>query len=132
MSPLPNLPRSELEVARIVWRLGSATVRQVLEELPKTRGLDFKTVQTYLRRLEAKGFLSAKRQGRSKVYRSRLRPAKVMREMIDDFLDRMFDGEAMPLLQHLIHDRGLSEEEVEQLRQLLNRLERENDEPDKS
>ena len=132
MSPLPALPRSELEVARIVWRLGSATVRQVLEELPEKRGLDFKTVQTYLRRLEAKGFLSAKRQGRSKVYRSRLRPAKVVREMIDDFLDRMFDGEAMPLLQHLIHDRGLSEEEVEQLRQLLNRLERENDEPDKS
>ncbi len=132
MSPLPALPRSELEVARIVWRLGSATVRQVLEELPKTRGLDFKTVQTYLRRLEAKGFLSATRAGRSKVYRSRLRPAKVMREMIDDFLDRMFDGEAMPLLQHLIRDRGLSEEEVVQLRQLLNRLERENDEPDKS
>ena len=60
--------KSELEVARIVWKLGGATVRQVLESLPKDRGLDFKTVQTYLRRLEAKGYVRTRRQGRSKVY----------------------------------------------------------------
>ena len=51
MPPRPALAKSELEVARIVWRLGSATVRQILEQLPKNRGLELKTVQTYLRRL---------------------------------------------------------------------------------
>ncbi len=49
MTKRPALAKSELEVARIVWRLGQATVREVLEEFPKERRLDFKTVQTYLR-----------------------------------------------------------------------------------
>ena len=57
MPPRPALAKSELEIARIVWKLGSATVREVLAELPKDRNLDFKTVQTYLRRLESKGYL---------------------------------------------------------------------------
>ena len=52
MSKRPAAAKSELEVARIVWQLGQASVRQVLEALPADRGLDFKTVQTYLRRLE--------------------------------------------------------------------------------
>ena len=130
MSPRSALPRSELEVARVVWKLGRATVRQVLETLPKKRGLDFKTVQTYLRRLEAKGYLRTRREGRTKVYTSRIRPAQVMREMVDDFLNRLYDGEAMPLLQHVILDRSLSEEEIEQLRRMLNQLEERQDEPD--
>ena len=125
----PTLPKSELEVARIVWSLGEATVREVEEQLPKNRGLDFKTVQNYLRRLEAKGYLRTKWRGRAKVYRSRVRPRQVKREMVDDFMDRLFDGEAMPLLQHVIRDRGLTNDEIEQLRQMLNQLEGENDEP---
>jgi predicted transcriptional regulator len=128
MPQRPALPKSELEVARIVWRLGEATVREVEEQLPKKRGLDFKTVQNYLRRLEAKGYLRTKWRGRAKVYKSRVRPRQVMREMVDDFVERLFDGEAMPLLQHVVRDRGLSNEEIEQLRQMLNQLEAEKDE----
>ena len=128
MPKRPALAKSELEVARIVWKLGGATVRQVLEALPEDRGLDFKTVQTYLRRLEAKGYLRTRRQGRSKVYLPRVQPGKVIGEVVDDFMDRLFDGEAIPLLQHLIHDRGLSDEEIHQLRRMLNQLEGHHDE----
>ena len=123
MAVRPALAKSELEVARIVWRLGSATVREVLEQLPKDRDLDFKTVQTYLRRLEAKGYLRTKKQGRSKVYLSKVRPRQVVREVVNDFMDRLFDGETLPLLQHLIQDRGLSDEEIRQLRHMLKQLE---------
>ena len=125
----PALPKSELEVARIVWRLGEATVREVEEQLPKNRGLNFKTVQNYLRRTEAKGYLRTKFRGQAKVYRSRVRPRQVMRELVNDFMDRLFDGKAMPLLQQVILDRGLKVEEIEELRRLLNNLESEQDEP---
>ena len=126
------MAKSELEVARIVWKLGSATVRQVLDALPKNRGLDFKTVQTYLRRLEAKGYLKTRKEGRSKVYLPKVRPDRVVREVVDDFMDRLFDGEAIPLLQHLINDRGLSDDEIRQIRKMLNHLETERNESDKS
>lgn len=124
MAKQPSLPKSELELVRIVWNLRSATVRQVLEALPEDRGLDFWTVQTYLRRLESKGFLSKKKIGRSNVYRARRQPDRVVGDVLDDMIDRLFDGEAMPLLQHLIHDRGLSDAEVDQLQATLDDLKR--------
>jgi predicted transcriptional regulator len=123
MPKRPAVAKSELEVAQLVWQLGQASVRQVLEALPARRGLDFKTVQTYLRRLEAKGYLRSRREGRAKVYVARVRPEQVLREVIDDFVHRLFGGETLPLFQHLIQDRGLSDAEIEQLRAMLDRLE---------
>ncbi len=116
------LPKSELEVLRIVWKLGEATVRQVLDALPEGRKLDFWTVQTYLRRLETKSYLQKRRAGRSNVYSPAVQPKRVMSEVLEDFVDRLFDGEALPLFQHLIHDRGLSDDEIDQLQNTLDEL----------
>ena len=123
MSKRPGPAKSELEVARIVWERGGATVREVLDALPKERGLDFKTVQTYLRRLEAKGYLKTHREGRSNVYRPVISPGQVISEVMDDFLNRLFDGEVLALFEHLVNDRGLSDTEIRQLREMLDRLE---------
>jgi BlaI family transcriptional regulator, penicillinase repressor len=123
MAKRPGPAKSELEVARIVWERGRATVRQVMEALPEDRGLDFKTVQTYLRRLEAKGYLRTRFEGRTKVYLPSVKPGRVIGEMVDDFVDRLFDGEAIPLFQHLILDRGLSDDDIKALRAMLDDLE---------
>jgi BlaI family transcriptional regulator, penicillinase repressor len=123
MAKRPAVAKSELEIAQLVWQLGHASVRQVLDALPAPRGLDFKTVQTYLRRLEAKGYLRSRREGRAKIYVARVRPEQVVREVIDDFVGRLFGGETIPLFQHFIQDRGLSDAEIGQLRAMLDRLE---------
>lgn len=114
-----TLPRSEMEIARIVWDLGEATVRQVVDALPKDRDLDFWTVQTYLRRLAAKGYLRKRKDGRNNVYSPAMKPKNVVTEAIDDVLQRLFDGAALPLFQHLIESRGLSDDEISQLQQTL-------------
>ncbi len=111
--------KAELEIARIVWDLNGATVRQVLESLPAQRRLDYKTVQTYLRRLEVKGYLQSRRDGKTSVYTPRVRPAQVIRETVGDLVDRLFGGEAMPLVEQLISDRKLSQDDLEKLRQLI-------------
>ena len=116
------LPKSELQIARIVWDLGEATVRQVLEALPDHRELDFWTVQTYLRRLASKGYLTKRREGRSNVYSPAVRPDSVVNEVLDDFIERLFDGETLPLFQHLLHFRGLSDNEIDQLQASLEEL----------
>jgi predicted transcriptional regulator len=123
MARRPSPAKSELEVARIVWGRKEATVRQVLEALPEERGLDFKTVQTYLRRLEAKGYLRTRVEGRTKVYLPCVKPRRVIGEMVDDFINRLFDGEAIPLFQHLIRDRGLSDDDIQALRAMLDERE---------
>jgi BlaI family transcriptional regulator, penicillinase repressor len=122
MAKRPALAKSELEVARIVWNLKEATVRQVADALPDDRKLDFWTVQTYLRRLAAKGYLRTRREGRNNVYRPNVEPSKVVRQVVDDFLGRLFDGDALPLFQHLINERGLTDRELDELQKTLDQL----------
>ena len=123
MARRPALSKSEMETARIVWNLGQATVRQVFEAFPRERNIDFSTVQTYLRRLQVKGYLHAKRQGRAMVYRPRVRPDEVIRETVDDLVSRLFDGQTIPLLHYLICDSSIGKEEIRKLRTMIDELE---------
>ena len=119
MARRPALSKAEMEVARIVWTLQEATVRQVFEALPPQRKIDFNTVQTYLRRLQGKGYLHARLRGRTMVYSSRVRPEQVIRETVDDLVNRLFDGQTIPLLHHLIRERAISDEELRALREMI-------------
>ena len=80
-------------------------------------------MQTYLRRLEAKGYLSSQRDGRSLVYTASVRPKLVIRDTVRDFVGRLFGGDALPLVEHLIREEGLSQDEIGKLRHLLDELE---------
>ena len=119
------LSKSEMEVARVLWELGEATVREVHEALPDARTAEFATVQTYLRRLEAKGYVVGRLEGRTRVYTPKVKPRTVIRETLDDLVDRLFGGETLPLMRHLIEERGITSEELAELRKLIDRMERE-------
>lgn len=127
MPPRPGLSKAELEIARIVWGLKSATVRQVHDALPVGRDVDFTTVQTYLKRLEEKGYLKVRLENRTRIYAPRVKPRTVIRETVDDLVERLFGGDAMPLMQHLVEEKEFSTADIEQLRSLLNRLEGDSD-----
>lgn len=122
MKKLPPLPKSELEIARIVWGLGDATVRQVVDAMPAEREVDFWTVQTYLRRLKGKGYLEVRKDGRNNVYSAAVDPDQVIGAVFDDTIERLFDGQAIPAFQHLIEERGLTDEEIVQLQSVLDDL----------
>jgi predicted transcriptional regulator len=124
MSERPQLSKGEMEVARVLWGLASGTVREVFDAFPPERGVDFATVQTYLRRLQAKGYVRSKVRGRTNVYSPKIEPRTVIRETLDDLIDRLFGGETIPLMRHLIEDRGVTDEELAELRALIERLER--------
>ena len=124
MTERPALSKGELEVARALWNLKNATVRQVYESFPADREIDFTTVQTYLRRLEQKGYIKATLNGRTRNYSPKVRPKTVIRETVDDFVERLFGGDSMPLMEHLIEDRGINESDIHRLRELLDRLDK--------
>ena len=127
MTQRPSLSKGEMEVARVLWELGRATVRQVHEAFPAERAIDFATVQTYLRRLETKGYVKGQLERRVRVYSPRVRPNTVIRETVDELVDRLFGGETLPLVRHLIEDRGLQDQDLAELRRLIDRLEVESD-----
>ena len=127
MTDRPGLSKGEMEVARVLWQLGKATVREVHEAFPAARKIDFTTVQTYLRRLESKGYVRARLDGRTRVYSPKVKPRTVIRETLNDLIDRLFGGETLPLMRHLIEDRGIRDEELAELKKLIDRLEEESD-----
>ena len=118
------MSKGEMEVARVLSDLRKATVREVHESFPAERAIDFTTVQTYLRRLETKGYVKAELDGRTRVYTPRVKLRTVIRETLDDLIDRLFCGETLPLVRHLIEERGVSDSELAELRQLIARLEK--------
>jgi BlaI family transcriptional regulator, penicillinase repressor len=123
---MPHVPLSnaETEIARTLWNLGQGTVRQVADALPKDRGIDFATVQTYLRRLEKKGYVRSDLAGRTRIYQPLIKPKTVIREALNGLLDRLFGGEAFPLVRHLVEDKRINPEEVKELRKLLSEMEK--------
>jgi len=127
MPERPALSKAEMEVARVLWELGRASVRRVFEAFPSERQIDFTTVQTYLRRLEAKGYVRGELEGRTRIYSPRVKPQTVIRETLDDLVERLFGGETLPLMRHLIEDRGISDAELAELRRLLDRRKSEKD-----
>ena len=119
MTDRPAVSKSEMDVLRLVWELGEATVRQVTDSMPARRKADFTTVQTYLNRLETKGYLRSRKEGRAKVFKASVKPRTVIREAVEDFVGRLFGGESLPLLKHLVNERDIGSDELDQLRQLL-------------
>ena len=124
MTDRPALSKGELEVARVLWELKEATVRAVHEAFPADRQIDFTTVQTYLRRLENKGYIVGRLVGRTRVYSPKVKARKVIGETVDDLIERLFGGDALPLMRHLIEDRGISTDDLAELRKLIDRLDR--------
>ncbi|MEN0109472.1 MAG: BlaI/MecI/CopY family transcriptional regulator [Planctomycetota bacterium] len=129
MAKRPSLSKSESRVARALWDLGEATARQVVDALPEEHRRDFSTIQTYLSRLEAKGYVDSRLEGRTKVFTPTVKPTQVIRETVDELVNRLFGGRSMSLMKHLIDEGHVSADELHELRQLIQQID---DQPSES
>jgi predicted transcriptional regulator len=114
-----TLTKQELEIMKVVWKLQTATVRDVYEALREQRQIAYTTVMTMMKILEKKKFLKKTRLDRAFVYQPVRPKEQVIRTMVQDFVTRVFDGSAEPLLVHLVKDRHLSEKEVREITRMI-------------
>ena len=106
---------------KVVWRLEEATVRDVHDALRARRAVAYTTVQTMMNILETKGHLTREPGEKANVY-TPVRPQQlVVRSMVREFVDRVFDGSARPLLVHLLKEKGLTERERRELQKMLDK-----------
>ncbi len=116
-----TLTGQELEIMKVIWRSGQATVRQVYEDLKTRRTIAYTSVQTMMNVLETKGHLKKQPGDRAQTYLP-VRPQQiVVRSMVREFVDRVFDGSARPLLVHLLKEKGLTAAERKELQKLLDK-----------
>ena len=115
-----TLTAHELELMKIVWRHdGAVTVRDVYEALRARRPVAYTTVMTSLKTLEQKGHLKATQQDRANVYRPAKPKQQVIREMVREFVDRVFNGAGQPLVVHMLEDDQISESELREITKML-------------
>lgn len=114
----PTLTEHELEIMKIVWDLDRATVRDVYEAILKNRRIAYTTVMTMMKILETKGYLKKSQEERAYVYRPSEPKQSVIRHMVSEFVNRVFNGSAEPLLVHLVAEEGLTEKELAEIARL--------------
>src|SRR6266545_4536106 len=113
-----TLTTQELEIMKIVWQHGTVTVRDVYEEMLKSRKVAYTTVMTMMKILEQKRRLKRNGGERAYLYRAAQPQRQVIGAMVKEFLNRVFNGSAEPLLLHLVEDNHLTERDLEEIARL--------------
>ena len=118
-----ELGDAELEVLKSLWEDGPGTVREVLNRLTRRgRNLAYTTVQTFLTRLEQKGFVRADKSDLAYRYAARVTRERISKSRLRELLDQLYDGAAGPLVLQLVQNERLTPEEIETLQKLIERL----------
>jgi predicted transcriptional regulator len=116
---LPALSPAETEIVRLVWQLESATVQDICDALPKERCIAYATVQTLLRRLEKKGYVRHKLNGKAHVFSAAVKQEKVIKQTVLEFVERLFGGDPVPLMLHLADCSDLKPEDIKRLKKSI-------------
>jgi predicted transcriptional regulator len=107
-------------IMRVLWDEGEATVARVHEALGEQGGARaLTTVATMLSKLEKKGVVAHRADGRQFVYRPLVREVDVARRMVADLTDRLFQGDVAALVSHLLREQEIDADELERLRALI-------------
>jgi BlaI family transcriptional regulator, penicillinase repressor len=113
-----TLTEQELEIMKIIWERESTTVRDVYETLLLRRKVAYTTVMTMMKILEQKKYLKKTSSDRAYVYRPAQPKRQVIGDMVRDFVNRVFNGSAEPLLVHLVEEHDLSPEDLDEIARL--------------
>ena len=114
-----HLSDLQLAVMRALWRRGSANTAEVVAELGPKRDLAHTTVATLLTRLEKRGLLEARRDGRTLVYTPLISEPDVRRSMVADLVASLFKGDPKALLAHLVREDEIAPGDLEKIRARL-------------
>jgi predicted transcriptional regulator len=104
---------------KLVWQLQDSTVRDIYEALLRRRKIAYTTVMTTMNTLETKGYLKKRKQERAFIYRPTRPRNQVIGGMIREFIDRVFNGSAEPLLVHLVKDRRIREQDLQKIARMI-------------
>jgi BlaI family penicillinase repressor len=109
----------QLAIMRVLWGRDEATVADVHEALEPERGLALTTIATMLAKMEKKGVVDHRADGRRFIYRPTVSEGQVRRSMVSDLTSQLFRGDALALVNHLLSEHEIDGQELNQLRKLI-------------
>ncbi len=124
-----RLGKVQLKILQALWEMGKASAREITDRLnradrrpragPAPLPIAHSTVQTLLRKLEAKGAIGHQVEGRTFLFFPIAKEGEVTRSATREFLDRVFAGSAWGLIAHLLRHERISREELYRIHELL-------------
>ncbi|MGZ3874094.1 MAG: BlaI/MecI/CopY family transcriptional regulator [Mucilaginibacter sp.] len=115
--------RSELEILQVLWEIGPSTVRDVNNELLKQKEVNYTTTLKLMQIMADKGILERDESQMKHVYRVAEEEQKTKEHLLDKFVDSMYKGSASKLVMQLIGNKKTSQEELQEIKDLLKKLE---------
>jgi predicted transcriptional regulator len=109
----------QLRILKVLWERREATVAEVLQAIRDHGDLAYTTIATMLRKMEARGLVAHRIEGRTFIYRARVAAEEVSRGMADHLVDRVFEGSLLEVVNHLLTTREVSRAELNQLEKLI-------------
>ena len=116
-----SLSERQLAILRVLWVRGSATVAEVQKALEGIRPLAYSTVSTLLSRMEGKGAVTHREEGRTFVYEAVVTEAQVSTKMVSHLVDKVFSGNTVELVSHLLDSRDVDVHELAEIKKLVTR-----------
>ncbi len=123
--PNHQLAALQLAIMRVLWERGEATVADVRQELHDDRPLAYTTIATMLAKMERKGYVRHRTEGRAHIYRPNIDQEQVSRSMVTDLADRLFAGDVTQMVAHLLDGCDVDAEELARLKALIRAREKE-------
>ena len=125
---MPHITAAELRIMKVIWQLGSGTVRQTLNALPVDEGTPpaYTTIMTMMKQLAEKGALDVDCERQPFVYTPAVRRDQVLRQRVTQFLKIVFDGHAEDLVLHLVEEADLSAADIRRIEAKIRKREKTN------
>ena len=114
-----HLAELQYAIMRVLWDRGEATVAEVQEALADEKSRALTTIATMLTKMERKGVVAHRNEGRQFVYRPRVSRSEVHRSMVGELTDRLFSGDFAALVSHLLTEQEIDAREIERLKSLI-------------
>lgn len=126
MSAEPELRLTPLQLAvlRVLWRSEEATVTEVHAALQRERKLAVTTVATLLKRLDARGILAHRSEGRQYVYRALVTAEEVGKTMTSELVDDVYEGDVTGLFAHLLDAKSVSPADLKEIKRMIREAEK--------
>lgn len=122
---LDDLGQLQRAVIEVVWELGEANVHQVRERIGRKKKLAYTTILTAMQKLEKAGWLQHRTEGKVYVYAPTRTREQAGATSVRKFMERIFDGNALLMFQHLVRQSELSDDELQELRKMIDRRRKE-------
>lgn len=125
-SNLPKPTEGELELLQVMWERGRSTVREIHEGLKGDRGTGYTTTLKVMQKMLRKGLVRRDESARTHIYAPVLKAEQTQKQLASDLVHKGFGGSAARLVVAALSSRKASKEELDEIRQLLDRIEETN------